>query len=217
MNAPAFVIGVPLAAAALLAALPGRAWAARVNALASLATAVAATTLFAQRGEEHGFLLVDDLNVFFAVLTAFVAFTTSWFSAGYIAHEIESGHLTPVSLRFYHAMYQGLTAAMLLALLANNIALMWVAVEAATLITVVMVSIYRTRESIEAAWKYFILGSVGIALALFGTILVYLSAQGAIGEGIDALSWTRLRDAAPRLDAGVLNLAFVCLLIGYGT
>jgi len=217
VNAPAFVIGVPLAAAALLAALPGRAWAARVNALASLATAVAATTLFAQRGEEHGFLLVDDLNVFFAVLTAFVAFTTSWFSAGYIAHEIESGHLTPVSLRFYHAMYQGLTAAMLLALLANNIALMWVAVEAATLITVVMVSIYRTRESIEAAWKYFILGSVGIALALFGTILVYLSAQGAIGEGIDALSWTRLRDAAPRLDAGVLNLAFVFLLIGYGT
>jgi hydrogenase-4 component F len=217
VSAPWIALAVPLAAAALLAAMPGRAWAARVNAGASFATFLASLALFAHRGEVHDFLMVDDLNVFFAVLTAFVAFTTSWFSAGYIAHEVETGRLTPASLRFYHAMFQGLTAAMLLALLANNIAVMWVAVEAATLTTVVMVSIYRTRESIEAAWKYFILGSVGIALALFGTILVYLAAQDAVGEGMEALAWTRLRDAAPRLEPATLNLAFVFLLVGYGT
>src|SRR5262249_13633571 len=107
--------------------------------------------------------------------------------------------------------------AMLLALVANNIGLMWVAVEAATLTTVVMVSIYRTRESIEAAWKYFILGSVGIALALFGTILIYLAAQPVIGDGIDALAWTNLRAHAAAFDGSVLNLAFVFLLVGYGT
>ena len=109
-------------------------------------------------------------------LTTFVAFTTSVFSASYIAHELEIGRLTPVQLRFYHAMYQILMFAMNLALIANNIGLMWVAIELATLTTVLMVGIYRTHEALEAAWKYFILGSVGIALALFGTILVYLAA-----------------------------------------
>ena len=82
--------------------------------------------------------------------------------------------------------------AMNLALIANNIGLMWVAVELATLTTVLMVGIYRTPEALEAAWKYFILGSVGIALALFGTILVYLAAQPVIGEGLAAMVWTML-------------------------
>ena len=83
-----------------------------------------------------------------------------------------------------------------LALLANNIGLMWVAVELATLTTVLMVGIYRTHEALEAAWKYFILGSVGIALALFGTILVYLAAHPVLGEGLDAMVWTVLIERA---------------------
>ena len=113
----------------------------------------------------------------FILLNTFVGFTTSAFSASYIGHELETGRLTPNYLRFYHAMYQLMLFGMNLALIANNIGLMWVAVELATLTTVVMVGIYRTHEAIEAAWKYFILGSVGIALALFGTILVYLAAR----------------------------------------
>ena len=110
----------------------------------------------------------------------------------YIDHEIETGRLTPAYLRFYHAMYQAMMGAMNLALLANNIGLLWVAVEFATLSTVVMVGIYRTPQALEAAWKYFILGSVGIALAFFGTILVYLAAQDVLGEGLDAMALTRL-------------------------
>ena len=106
-------------------------------------------------------------NIVFIVLTAFVGFTTSVFSASYIGHELEIGRLAPVHLRFYHAMYQALLFSMNLALAANNIGLMWVAIEMATLTTVLMVGLYRTREAIEAAWKYFILGSVGIAFALF--------------------------------------------------
>ena len=85
--------------------------------------------------------------------------------------------------------------AMNLALVANNIGLMWVAIELATLTTVLMVGIYRTHEALEAAWKYFILGSVGIALALFGTILVYMAARPVVGEGLDAMVWTVLVDA----------------------
>jgi hydrogenase-4 component F len=104
-----------------------------------------------------------------------------------------------------------------LAFVSNNIGLMWVAVELATLSTVLMVGIYRTHEALEAAWKYFILGSVGIAFALFGTILVYMAARPVVGEGHDAMVWTLLVERAAAFDPALLNLAFVFLLLGYGT
>jgi hydrogenase-4 component F len=185
--------------------------------LAALVTFASAAWLVFERPDQGAFLIVDDVNVVFIVLNTFVGFTTSVFSASYIAHELEIGRLTPVYLRFYHAMYQALMAAMNLALVANNVGLMWVAVECATLTTVMMVGIYRTHEALEAAWKYFILGSVGIGLALFGTIVVYLAARPAVGEGLDAMAWTVLVRAAPACDPALLNLAFVFLLLGYGT
>src|SRR3546814_7528082 len=114
-------------------------------------------------------------------------------------------------------MYQVLLFAMNLALLANNIGLMWVAIELATLTTVLMVGIYRTHEALEAAWKYFILGSVGIALALFGTILVYMAAHPVVGEGLQAMVWTTLLDHVAAFDPALLNLAFIFLLLGSGT
>ena len=160
---------------------------------------------------------MDDLNVVFIVLSTFVGFTTSVFSGSYIAHELEVGRLTPTYLRFYHAMYQTLMFAMNLALLSNNVGLMWVAVELATLTTVLMVGIYRTPAALEAAWKYFLLGSVGIALALFGTILVYLAARSVVGEGLDAMAWNVLVEHAQEFDPALLNLSFVFLLLGYGT
>ena len=160
---------------------------------------------------------MDDLNKVFIVLTTFVSFTTSAFSASYIGHEIEIGRLKLSYVRFYHAMYQVLMFAMNLALVANNIGLMWVAIEIATLTTVLMVGIYRTHEALEAAWKYFILGSVGIALALFGTILIYMAAKPVIGEGLNAMVWTVLIRHAATFDPALLNVAFVFLLLGYGT
>jgi hydrogenase-4 component F len=120
-------------------------------------------------------------------------------------------------LRFYHAMYQTMMFGMNLAFVSNNIGLMWVAVEIATLSTVLMVGIYRTHAALEAAWKYFILGSVGIALALFGTILVYLAARPVIGVGADSMVWTILITRAKDFDPSLLNVAFVFLLLGYGT
>jgi hydrogenase-4 component F len=114
-------------------------------------------------------------------------------------------------------MYQLLMFAMNLALVSNNIGLMWVAIELATLTTVVMVGIYRTSAALEAAWKYFILGSVGIALALFGTILVYLAAEERLGQGIKAMAWDHLAASSAGFDPALLNLSFVFLLLGYGT
>lgn len=212
------VLVIPIAAAALLALLPGYRMTARLNVFASLLTLLAALSLFVtERSAPGQYLLVDDLNIVFIVLNAFVGFTTSIFSASYIAHELEIGRLTPANLRFYHAMYQIMMFGMNLAFVSNNIGLMWVAIELATLTTVLMVGLYRTHEALEAAWKYFILGSVGIAFALFGTILVYLAAQPVVGEGYDAMVWTILIEHAAAFDPALLNVAFVFLLLGYGT
>jgi hydrogenase-4 component F len=214
----AAVLGIPLVAAAVLALLPHHRAAALVNVGATLLTFLAASALLvAPPTPATSYLLVDELNIVFIALSSFVGFTTSIFSASYIGHELEIGRLTPTHLRFYHAMYQILMFAMNLALLANNIGLMWVAIEIATLTTVMMVGVYRTHEALEAAWKYFILGSVGIGLALFGTILVYVAAQPVIGEGVGSMTWTKLVVHARAFDPAILNVAFVFLLLGYGT
>ena len=217
MSGITLVLAIPALSLPLLAALPGYRLSALVNILASFLTFLAALSLFGWRGGPTPYFLVDDLNVVFIVLNTLVGFTTSVFSASYIGHELETGRLTPTYLRFYHAMYQVMMFGMNLALIANNVGLMWVAIELATLATVVMVGIYRTHEALEAAWKYFILASVGIAFALFGTILVYMAAQPVVGEGLPGMTWTILVTRAAQFDPGLLNAAFVFLFLGYGT
>lgn len=216
-NAVSLVLLIPVISAAVLALIPGYRLASRVNILATLLTFLSSLVFLINHPAENLYFLVDDLNIVFIVLNTFVGLTTSIFSASYISHEVETGHLTPALLRFYHALFQIMMFGMNLALVANNVGLMWVAIELATLTTVLMVGIYRTPEAIEAAWKYFILGSVGIALALFGTILIYTAAQPLIGEGMAAMAWTTLMGSVAKFNPAILNLAFIFLLLGYGT
>ena len=208
---------IPAIAVPVLAIVSSYRLGAALNVIACGLVLAAAIALLFTAHPRGDIIIIDDFNIFLLILTAFVGFTTSIFSATYIAHEIEVGKLTPAFLRFYHAMYQAMMGAMNLALVANNIGLMWVGVEVATLSTVLMVGIYRTPEAIEAAWKYFILGSVGIGLAFFGTILIYLVGQEVVGTGLPAMSWDLLVKNAAKLDSKMLSLAFVFLLVGYGT
>ena len=217
MSPLALTILIPFIGAAIVACAPGPRLASAGVAATTLAALIAAAFLPFGAREAGDYFILDDVNLVFIELNAFVAFTTSLYGATYVANEIATGRLTPALSRLYHAMYLAMLGAMNLALAANNIGLLWVGLELATLITVVMVGLYRTPAAIEAAWKYFILGSVGISLAFFGTILVYLAGQTALGEGAPAMTWSLLLAAAPNLDASLLNLAFVFLLIGYGT
>ncbi len=162
------------------------------------------------------YFIIDSFNVYLIVLTALVGFTTSIFSGPYMAHEKELGRLSEKRLKLYYSMYQGFMFAMYLVLTTNNMGVMWVAMEAATLATVLLVSLYRTPESIEAAWKYFILCGVGIAQALFGTILLYYAAT-QISDSENALMWSVLNENAHLLNPDILEIAFVFMLIGYGT
>ncbi|MDO8605918.1 MAG: hydrogenase 4 subunit F [Phaeospirillum sp.] len=212
-----WILGVPLGSAGFLAVLKEWRVATWVNVGASGITFASSLLLLERRPEPTRLLFIDDFNIYLVVLTSFIGLTTAVFSAAYIARETEANRLSDLHLRFYHSMYQAFLFTMLLALTANNTGVMWVSVEAATLTTVLMVSLYRTREAIEAAWKYFILCSVGIGLALFGTILVYLAAQPVMGDGADAMAWTLMIKRAHSFQPDLLNLAFVFVLVGYGT
>ena len=218
------LIGTPLAGAMVLGLFGSRRWAAEANAAFSFGTFLAAGALTARVvgsgnllvGREQFF--IDPFNVFLVTLTAFVGLTTSLFSRPYMRIETEHGRVTPGRLRLYHSMYQLFIATMLIALTTNNLGLMWVAMEAATLSTVLLVTLYRTPASLEAGWKYFILCGVGIAQALFGTMLLYFAAEKVLGaEGVTALLWTHLNAVKGQLEPLVLGLAFVFLLVGYGT
>jgi hydrogenase-4 component F len=217
------VLGLPLAGALLLALIGERSIASRLNVAVSLLTWLSSLALSARVIRDGPLLVVDRLffidsfNVFLVALTAFVGFTTAIFSRPYMQIERDHGRLTPSRLRLYHSMYQVFIFTMLLVLLSNNMGILWVALEAATLATVLLVSLYRTPASLEAAWKYFILCGVGIAQALFGTILLYFAAEKVLGAGGGALLWTELNGVKAELEPTVLSLAFVFLLVGYGT
>jgi hydrogenase-4 component F len=217
------VLGIPLFGGVALAATGHWKRAADLNAAFSLLTFLAAAILtkrIIDDGPQRFFdeqFFVDSFNVFLVALTAFVGFTTSVFSRPYMRIEHDHGRLTVGRLRLYHSMFQMFMFTMLLALTTNNMGILWVAMEAATLTTVLLVSLYRTAASLEAAWKYFILCGVGIAQALFGTILLYFAAEKVLGHEGSALLWTHLDAVKGQLEPAVLSLAFVFLLVGYGT
>ncbi|MEO5700990.1 MAG: hydrogenase 4 subunit F [Casimicrobiaceae bacterium] len=217
------VLLLPVLGALMLGAVGARDEAPGINVLVSGLTFAAAAALTIRVIADGPLLVldrqffVDPFNVFLVALTALVGFTTSIFSRPYMRIEAARGRLTPARLRLYHAMFQLFIFTMLLALLTNNLGILWVAMEAATLTTVLLVSLYRTAASLEAAWKYFILCGVGLAQALFGTILLYFAAERVLGAGGGALLWTELNAVKGELEPTVLSLAFVFLLVGYGT
>ena len=198
-------------------------YAPEVNIGGSLLTFIVSLVLALQVYREGGsisgstYFFVDYLNISLVVLTTLVSTTTAIFSRRYMRVEREHGRVGHWRMRFYHAMFQLFIFAMLIALVTNNFGVLWISMELATLATVLLVSLYRTPTAIEAAWKYFILCGVGIAQALFGTVLLYFAAERVLGAGGNALLWTNLSRVSAQLDPTVMRLAFVFLMVGYGT
>jgi hydrogenase-4 component F len=214
MPLPWILVFFPWAGAVLLALLPPRG---RIAPLANIGVSAVslliALGLLGHAHGEQGWTRIDALNLPLVVTAAIIGLTTAVFSAATVASE----RFDALRARAYHAVFQLFMGAQFLALVSDNLGVMWVAIEIATLASVLIVAVHGTPAAVEAAWKFFILCGVGIALALFGTILLYLAAQPVIGGGDPGLSWAALRAVAARCDPGVLSLAFVFLLVGYGT
>ena len=223
MHALFFVLSIPLLGSAVLAFSGHRDYARNVNVAFSLTTFLAACALTVEVISGGPMLVwdkqffIDPLNVFLVTLTCFVGLTTAIFSRPYMRVEQDRGKMTPRRMRLYHSMYQLFNFTMLLGLTTNNMGIVWVSMEAATLTTVLLVSVYRTAASLEAAWKYFILCGVGIAQALLGTVLLYMAAEKVLGPEHATLLWTSLDAIKVDLDPSIITIAFAFLLLGYGT
>jgi hydrogenase-4 component F len=212
---PGLAVMVPLVAAAGLGLVTNVRLAAWINGGAATLVFLLACAL--PWYPAAGLLLVDPLAAHIAILTGFVGMTTAWFSRATIAVEAEAKRLDARALRAYHAMFQAYLGFLMLALLSNNVLATWGSIEAPTIASVLVVALPRTDAAIAAASKQFMLCGAGIALAFFGTTLLYLAAVPTLGSGLPAMTWSRLPAGAPQFHAAMLNLAFVFLLLGYGT
>jgi len=164
-----------------------------------------------------GLVVVDALGAYVLALVLVVATVALAGSPGHLAHERAAGRLRPHDAGRYYALLLWFAGGLAAVPLLDNLGLLWVGIEATTIVSALLVGFARTPAAIEAAWKYLILGSIGIGFALLGTLFLYASSVGVLGETSDALAWTRLTEIAPRLDPGLARLAFVFALAGYGT
>ncbi|MGB5148687.1 MAG: proton-conducting transporter membrane subunit [Mycobacterium sp.] len=211
----------PLAAAAITAVAGWHRVTATASVLAAMSILGCGAALAFQVGSaQHvlagGLLRADALSVVMLIVIGTVGTLSAVASIGYIDAEGDHGHTTPAGARLYGTLTPAFLAAMVLAVSANNIGVIWVAIEATTVITAFLVGHRRTRGSLEATWKYVIICSVGIAMAFLGTILLYFAAQHTGADSGHALDLDFLVAHAGGLDPGVTRLAGGLLLIGYG-
>jgi hydrogenase-4 component F len=217
------ILLLPLLGGTAIAAGQGRRWTTRVAVTTNgvvLALGILAAVRVVRDGPilgAWGALRADALSVFMVIVIGAIALLSSWIGIRTMAREREEEHGNAARSSLYGALVQAFVAFMLLAVLAANVGVLWVAVEATTIVTVFLVGHRRTRGSLEAAWKYIVICSVGIALAFLGTVLVYLAALHAGGHSAHALDWTSLVAHAHNFDPSLMRLAFGLLVLGYGT
>ena len=215
------LLGVPVAAALACALWPR--WGATVSGVSAGVIAILSIATFAAAVsspaliELGGLVRVDALSGLIVLVVGLVGAIAAFYSITYLPNEVRAGHLGPGQVRWFHVWSNLSIAAMLAVPVIDDLGLMWVAVEATTLTTALLVGSFARGNSLEAAWKYLILCGVGIAIALFGILLTYYAAVQALGEGAAALSWSELQANARALDPDFMRLAFVLVLVGFGT
>jgi len=164
------------------------------------------------------FLRADALSAWMVLLVGVVSLASSFYAVGYFRRELSAGDLTVGRCREYYRLTPFFATAMLLVVLVNNLGVMWVAIEGTALSSVLLVALYNRKTSLEAAWKYIMLGGVGLVLALFGTVLVYASTLDDFGAAeLPSFDWSTMMGMAARLDPHLMKLAMIFLFVGYGT
>jgi hydrogenase-4 component F len=210
---------IPLITAALMVLVRPRAWIELIHALAALGGLASGLIVAVRvwRGEVPvaigGLLRADGLSALMVVIITLLGAIAALYGVGYIRAEYDDTHMARV--RSFFGLFHLFIFTMLLAVTTDNLGIMWVAIEGTTLATAFLVNLHSTPRSLEAAYKYLILSSAGIALAFIGTVLMYYAGASRAGE--IAVNWTSLRAAASSLNPQVVRLAFVFILVGYGT
>jgi hydrogenase-4 component F len=217
---------IPLLASGFCFIVPSRRWLELVTVVGTAVVLILAGLAAHQvmhsgyMSELSDWLYADALSVLTLLVIAFVSFTTPLYSVGYLREDMREQDVTQGEglrhLRRYYVLFNLFVFSMLVVPLSNSLGVLWIAIEGTTLASLFLVSFYGTGEALEAAWKYVIVGSVGIALALFGTILAYYSAVQVLGASYD-LNWSVLAPVAAHLNPSIMRLAFLFIVVGYGT
>ncbi|MGD9852951.1 MAG: proton-conducting transporter membrane subunit [Nitrospirales bacterium] len=163
------------------------------------------------------FLRVDAMSAWFDLVIGIVAGTGTLYAVGYVGEQYDRGHVSLKRFRHFFILFDLYLGVMLLAINVENLGMMWIAIEGATLSAALLIGFERSKGALEAGWKFVILSSVGIALALFGTILVYYSSEQLLGITEEALHWAKLYEVGDQLDPSAMKIAFIFILVGYGT
>jgi len=198
----------------------GTAWLGTLAAFGLLASGIAvavAVTGSAPRTALGGLLRVDALSAYMVIVIGAIAVLAMVASPAYLAAELAAGHTNARAARRYGILTQAFIAAMNTAVLAASLGVLWAAIEATTILTAFLVGHRHTRGAVEAAWKYVVVCSVGIALAFLGLVLVNLAAVHAGRPAGQALDWAGLASSGQGLDPGVMRIAVALLILGFGT
>ncbi|MFH1189074.1 MAG: hydrogenase 4 subunit F [Candidatus Omnitrophota bacterium] len=194
---------------------------ARVFAAGYLAVMIACGMLLKETALSHSvktyynFIYLDALSAFFIFVTSVVAFAVALYSIGYIERDVASGAISGRKAKAYYLLFNLFCLSMFLVPALDNLGMLWVAIEMTTLISAFLVGFYNTKKSVEAAWKYIMICSVGIILALLGTIL--FSYAMALSGASKSLNWSDMASAAGGMDKNIVKTAFIFILVGYGT
>ncbi len=187
-------------------------------ALAWYAFSFIAASLTASVSDLSGMFSMDALSGYIMALVIFLSLASAIYSISYLEHEYETGLMNLRGVRTYYGLFHLFVFTMLLVCMANNLAVMWIGIEATTIVSALLIGLgfHKRPLAVEAAWKYIILCTVGITFALLGTFITYYASTSVMGtEG--ALNWTVLRGVASKLNPETMKLAFIFVLVGYGT
>ncbi|MDR1404212.1 MAG: hydrogenase 4 subunit F [Candidatus Methanoplasma sp.] len=209
------------AAAALLSAVSPKGRAASVSVIGSAAVLIASIPMCIRAFEgtvtEYGMWYVDGLSSLFILIIGMIGVMSAMYSRGYLLRDKEEGEIGTGDIRQYHIMFNLFLATMLSVCVVSSVGVMWIAIEMTTLVSAFLVGFYRRNSALEAAWKYLMICSVGITLGLVGITLVYASSSHILGDDPGALNWPILFEAASGLDPVLIKMAFVFIIIGFGT
>jgi hydrogenase-4 component F len=165
-----------------------------------------------------GVLRVDDLGLVFLLLLVVLTLAVSIYTVGWLKQAVAVGNMKPELLRSYFALVHAFVATMVVTILADNLGVLWIAMEGTTITSAVLIGYHGHQHGLEAAWKYIIVTTIGISFGLFGTVLIYAAAAAAgLQGGARALNWSAIMQVAPKLDPGIVRIGFVFVMVGYGT
>ncbi len=219
---PAILLIIPIITASLFLFINKRLHSA-INLLGSLAAMVTglylSVSVFVNGPVSFasGIFYIDILSAFIIVIVSIISFISTLYSLNYMKVEVMHGSIEAGKMKWYYFLLHLFTSTMLLVTIVNNLGVMWVAIEATTLASALLVGFYNKEASLEAAWKYVIICTVGITFALFGIILAYYSSVSVLGQSSNALNWVALQEIAGKLNPRLIKLSFIFILIGFGT